>query len=133
MIVLPRYYRFRAFNNTGVTISAGNLKVYGRRFKFDTTGQLSYESPESTVWTTSGTITTGSYDQSAVQDNNSTGWLGGAFVLEVTMTGSPSGNVVLFFERSTDGTTRIDSQGVSDVVAVLNFTSATTKYKSFSL
>lgn len=133
MIVLPRYYRFRVLNNCGQTISAGNVKVYARRFKFDSTGALSYESSETTVYTSSGGITTGSYDNSSMIDNSSSLYIGGAFALEVTAPASASGNVILFFERSTDGTTRVDTAGVGDVVAVLNFTTSGTKYKTFSL
>lgn len=133
MIVLPRYYRFRVLNNCGQTISAGNVKVYGRRFKFDSTGALSYESSETTIYTSSGGITTGSYDNSSMVDNGTNLYVGGAFVFEVTAPASASGNVILFFERSTDGTTRVDTAGVGDVVAVLNFTTNGTKYKSFNI
>lgn len=133
MIVLPRYYRFTILNNSGVSISAGNAKVYGRRFYFDSTGALTYEASETSIYSNSGTVTNGSYDSSTMVDNNSSKYIGGAFVFDVTLTGSPAGNVICFFERSTDGSTRVDSNGVGDVVAVLNFTSATTKRKSFSV
>jgi hypothetical protein len=133
MLVLPRYYRFKIYNNSGVSISANNAKVYTRRFKFGADGALSYENSETLVLDNSSSISPGSYDAATMVDNNTDKYIGGTFVFQVTLTGSPNGNVVLFFERSTDGTTRVDSDGVGDVVAVLNFTSATTKRKSFSL
>lgn len=133
MIVLPKYYRFRVLNNTGQNISAGNVKIYARRFKFDSAGALSYESSETTLYTSSGTITNGSYDASSVIDNTSSLYIGGSFVIEITAPASSAGNVICFFERSTDGTTRIDTAGVGDVVAVLNFTTSGTKFKSFSI
>lgn len=133
MIVLPKYYRFTVLNNTGQTISTSNVKVYARRWKFDSTGALSYESSETTIYTSAGNITNGSYESSSMIDNTSSLYIGGSFVFEVVSAASSNGNAILFFERSTDGTTRVDSNGVGDVVAVLNFTTNTTKRKSFSL
>jgi hypothetical protein len=133
MIVLPRYYRFTVLNNCGQTISTGNVKVYGRRFKFDSSGALSYESTEATIWTSGGTVANAAYLSSSFEDNNTNKWIGGAFAFEVTAPASANGNVILFFERSTDGTTRVDTNGAGDVVAVLNFTTSGIKYKTFSL
>lgn len=133
MIVLPKFYRFKILNSSGVSLSSANVKVYARRFKFGSNGALSYESSENNIYSNSGSVSNSNYDSSSMIDNTTDLWIGGAFVLEVTTTGSPNGNVILFFERSTDGTTRVDTNGVGDVVAVLNFTAAGTKYKSFSL
>jgi hypothetical protein len=133
MLILPKYYRFRILNNTGVNISAGNIKLYARRFNFSSTGGIVFEGSESNFYTSTGTVNNGTYDASNMITNADSGYIGGGFVVEVTTTGSPNGNLIVYFESSTDGTTRVDTAGVGDVVAVINFTASGTKYKSFRL
>ena len=134
MIVLPKHYRFKVYNNTGVSIAISNVKVYARRWKFSSTGAISYESSQDTVLNNAGSLATATYLAGDTEDNSTDLFIGGTFMFEVNpTTGSPNGNVILFFERSTDGGTTWDSDGTGDVVAVLNFTSTGAKYKSFSL
>jgi hypothetical protein len=126
-------YRFTVLNGTGQTLAAGAVKVKARRWKFTSAGALSYEGSETSIYSNAGTITNGSYDSSSSVDNSSNLFVGGDFYFEVTAPASSSGEVTLYYERSTDGGTTWATSGLGTIVSVLNFTTAGTKGKGFSL
>ena len=133
MIILPDTYRFKVLNQCGQTVGANQVKVYAKRYKFDSTGALSYESVEATTLDNGSTIATGAYSAGTTQDNTSNKYIGGTFMFVVTAPASANGNITLFVERSTDAGSNFDTDGVGDMIAVLNFTTSGTKRKSFQL
>lgn len=135
MIGLPHAYRFTVYNSTGVTISASAALVYARRRKISSTdGQLVFEGSETSVYTNGSGIATATYSTGATISNATDKYLSGEFVFEVTTTGSPAGDVLLYFERATDGgSTHWPDSGLGAVVVKLNFSAAGTKRIDFSL
>ncbi len=133
MVGLPHTYRFKVLNSTGQTIATDSIFVRARRVKFDSAGALSYEGSEATVFSYASTLATATYQAGTTQDNTTNKWLGGDFEFTVTAPASSAGDVVLYFERSTDGGTDFDDDGLGEVVAVLNFTTSGTKRVTFSL
>lgn len=133
MLGLPHTYRFKVFNGLGQTITTGNVTVLARRHKLDAIGALSFEGSETSVLSNGSGLTNGSYLAGTTQDNSSNKYMGGDFEFSVTAPASSNGDVVLYFERSTDGGTDFDTDGLGDVVASLNFTTSGTKKKTFSL
>jgi hypothetical protein len=132
MIGLPLTYRFKVLNGCGQTIAINSIFLYARRTKVGSDGFLSFESSEATLLSSGSTLSSGSYLAGTTQDNSSNKYLGGDFSFVVTAPASASGDVTLYFERSTDGT-NFDDAGLGDVVAILNFTTSGTKRISFSL
>lgn len=127
--MLGHTYRFQAKNETGVSV---DVTVKGRRYKFASDGSLSFDA-ESTEASAAG-IANGAVGNGATRDNSSDKWLGGKFVAAaVAASGSPSGNVTIYFQRSTDGGTTWpdDEEGVQ--VATIPFTATGTKRHDFSL
>ena len=134
MIGLPHAYRFTVYNASGVTISTGAAVVYARRRKISgTDGQLVYEASEATLYSNGAGIATATFAVGATVSNATDKYLSGDFVFQVTTTGSPNGDVFLYFERATDGgTTRWPDNGLSAILVKLSFTSAGTKRIDFS-
>ena len=133
MLILPKNYRFKVLNALGQTISAGNITVKCIRFNIDSTGAVVYEGSEATVLSNAGTLATATYLAGTAQDNSTTKWLGGDFTFKVVAPASSSGPVTLFLERSSDGGTTFDDDGLGIPVARLDFTTSGTKVVTFSL
>jgi hypothetical protein len=135
MIGLPTHYRFKVYNKTGQTIaSGGNANVYSKRVKFDSSGALTFEGSEAIVLVNTGSsISDSAYFAGTTQDNTTDKYIGGHFTFKVTAPASSSGDVTLFFERSTDGGTTWDDDGLGEPVATINFTTSGTKKVTFSL
>lgn len=129
--MLGHTYRFTVKNETGQTIAASSIFVRARRWKFSSDGSLAFEASESTVLSNSSTLANGSFLAGTTQDNTTDKWVGGQFEFTVTAPTSANGNVICYVERSTDGGTDWDSNGLGRVVAVLNFTASGTKTKHF--
>ncbi|MEM4413035.1 MAG: hypothetical protein QXD59_02035 [Candidatus Caldarchaeum sp.] len=132
--MLAHRYRFTVKNETGQTIAANSIFVYARRYKFDQNGAKVDESSEATVLTNSSTLANGAFLSGSTQDNTSALWLGGYFAFVVTAPASSNGNVILYYDATTDNAdNRYPSSGLGVVVAVLNFTASGTKQVSFEL
>lgn len=128
--MLSRQYRFMVQNTVGVT--ASGIFINGLRKKFDSTGSLYLEStPISMV---SGlSIANNTYASGNTIDNSSDKYLGGDFeVVGVFNTGSPSGDLVVYFNRSVDGN-NFDDNGLGDVVSVLTVIGTGTKRVTFEI
>lgn len=132
MIGLPKTYRFTALNSLGQTIAIAGILVTAIRKKFDSNGALSFESSEATVLTNAGTLATATYLEGSWIDNSTDKYLGGEFLLTVVAPASASGDVILYFDISTDGTDEPDN-GKGRRVARLNFTTSGTKVAQFIL
>lgn len=131
--MLAKTYRFRVGNTTGETLAIGAVTIKGIRNKFNSQATISYESSEADLYSNSGTIADAAFEPGDTIDNSSDLYLGGHFELTATVPGTPTGNVTVYIERSTDGGTTWDTAGLGDIAEVINFTSATTQVKSFEL
>jgi hypothetical protein len=130
---LPRTYRFTVKNETGQTIAANSIFVYARRWNRNSVGKKNFESSEATIVSSGSTLATGSFLNGTTQDNSTLKWDSGAFQFTITAPASSNGNVVCTLQRSTDGGTDFDTDGLADIVAILNFTATGTKTKTFQI
>ena len=126
-------YRFTVLNDTGQTIAGSSILLFARRVKLDSSGALVIETAEATILSSGATLAQAAYLSGTTQDNTTLRWQGGDFHFKVTAPASSDGNVILFFERSTDGGSTWDTNGLGQIVAVLNFTTSGTKTKPFSI
>lgn len=131
--MLGHTYRFKVLNDTGQTIVANAVKVYGRRWKYGSDGSITFEGSEGTLLDNGSTIADNAYSAGTTQDNSSNKYIGGDFIFEVTAPASSNGDVTLYLEKSTDGGTDFDDDGLGMAVARLNFTTSGTKRRHFSL
>lgn len=128
--MLGHTYRFQVYNAAGV---AATVAITGKRYKFDSAGALSFDAAASTEFA-SASVNNGAVGTGATRDNSTDKFIGGAFTVSVAIAdGSPSGNVTIFLQKSTDaGVTWPDSQtGIP--VAVIPFATIGTKLRNFSL
>lgn len=130
---LAHAYRFTVFNGTGQTIAANAVRVKSRRWKFSSTGSLVYEGSEVELLNNGSMISNSNYSSSSTIDNSSDLYIGGDFSFHVTAPSSANGDVLLYYDRSTDGGSTWNSNGLGTLVCVLNFTTSGTKIKSFSI
>lgn len=127
MSALGQFYRFKVHNATGQTIAANSIFAYGRRWKYNPDLSLNNETSQVTFLTNSSTLANGAYLAGTVYDNSSDRWLGMDIIFVVTAPASSAGNVTLFLENSTDGSTQWPDDGLGRIVAVLYFSAAGTK------
>ena len=134
-MALPRNYRFTAFNSTGQTILQNNITVESRRYKFTSAGALSFDGSETQVYImdVGGGLATATYDNGTAVDNSSDLYIGGDFEFTVVAPASSDGNVLLYFDSSTDAGSTFPDNGLGILVATLNFTTSGTKITNFSL
>lgn len=128
---IPLTYKFVAYNSTGVTLGAGAVNLYFRRWKF-VNGILTYEASIKNL-TNAGTINNNAQGDIGATQSNATdvylGGIGGFF--EVLTTSTPTGDVSLFLLVSKDGGTSWQTE--RDLpLSTINFTAATTKSRQFS-
>lgn len=127
--MLGHTYRVQAYNGTGVSCT---VAVTGRRFKFDSDGAITFDT-ESTEFA-SAAVSNGSASSGVTRDNSSDKFVGGEFTITATIgSGSPSGNVEIYVQRSTDGGTTWPSDRSGRLVASIPFSATGTKRRNFSL
>lgn len=140
--MLPMYYYFRAYNDTGSLIPIGGLKLYARRWKLNAAGEPDYETAEATLLNNLATVADNAYTldaHSTFVDNSSASYqhLGGDFVFYVNAdVTAGDGTVTLYLHRTTDGIsspTHEDSNGYGTVVCSVYVSGVQETYKSFSL
>jgi len=134
--MLAHTYRFRAKNNTGVTIPAGKITIKARRWKFASNSNDKVdESSETSVYSNGNSIADGNSEAGSTIDNSSDKWLGGDFMVEVDATGlsSPDGDVTIYYEVSTDGGTKWPDADKGHLACAINVTSAAVYRRAFSL
>ena len=131
--MLPETYRFQIFNESGETIAIAGATIKGLRYNYNSQAVIQYEAAEAALYSNAGGINDAAYDESAAIDNSSDLFIGGHFELTVTTPATPDGNVSCFLQRSTDGGTTWDDDGLGELVAVINFAAAATLVKSFEL
>src|SRR6185312_6801410 len=121
--MLPSTYRFQAFNgfSSGDDLTPSGVKVTAIRWLFDSSAALVYESSEATLYRNVGTVPSGTYDNSSGISNTTDKYLGGHFEFSVTPSGAPVGSTDLYFQRSTDGGSVFDSDGLGLPVASIYF------------
>lgn len=130
---LARNYRFAAKNDLGQTIAIAGIEIKARRFRIGSDNRIEWEASEATVFSNAGTLADNTFLGEDAQNNSSDDWLGGDFEITVIGPTSASGDVVIYYQTSTDeGTTwPDDEQGV--VVAVFVFSTAETQRRQFRI
>lgn len=132
MPLLGRNWRLQVENQTGVTIAINGCTIKARRYKF-VSGDIDYDASEQGIFDNSGTIADGAYDESSAQDNSTADMLGGEFELTVTTTGSPSGYVAVYLQKSTDAGTTWPDDGEGQLVATIDIAASGTQVKHFDI
>lgn len=149
-MVFPRLSDFAVFNQTGITVSdapVGRPTASGRRVRFDTNGNLSYEADVFTFFSMTSTLGANAYVTGSTLSNTASTWLAGEFIFSAFASGNASGNLVLYLEESPDaGTTwpspaSANGPGGGMIVAVLGYgsvanvasTASTTRVINFDL
>jgi hypothetical protein len=135
---LQRNYRFVFKNELGDSLYNGQLTLNARRWKFDSNGTLDFETNETLLFSLNTTVADDGFVATSGVDNTTSGYIGGAFEIWANPTGaSTSGNVVCFYETSTDDGTQFDQEAdgaVGDngrIVAILTMNTTGTAVKSF--
>lgn len=128
---LARKFRFTVLNLTGQPIAVGGIVIKSRNQKW-ASGSKSFEA-EATVYSNGGTITSGSYDSGALQDNSLTLDEVGHFIWTVTAPASANGDVWLYYEPITDDGTVYPSNGYGIPISSMNFTAAGTRSLPFCI
>jgi hypothetical protein len=130
--MLAHTYRFRVFNNCGQAIGQNNITVTSRRWKV--AGGLVYEEAEGSVYVmNAASLATLAYHAGDTLTNANERWFGGDFVFMVTAPPGSNGDIVLFYEISTDGGLTWPDAGAGVQVSGIGFTSSGTKRRPFSL
>ena len=134
---LQRNYRFVFKNELNDSIQADQLTLNGRRWKF-VAGDISYEASETLLHNQTGLLVDNAFIATTGIDNSTDKFLGGSFEIRCEATGaSTSGDLVCYYETSTDGGTQFDQEGdltVGDngrIVSVLSMNTVGTGVKSF--
>lgn len=125
-------YRFTAQNSTGATLPINVVRVNARRWKFSSTGAVQYEPSETEVCNIGSTIVNNGIGSGAIISNSGDLYIGGDFNVRITAPISVNGDVHIFYETSTDGTT-FPSSGLGMPVASILFTASGTKRTQFAL
>ena len=133
--MLGARFRVIVYNNSGTSSNSTNATTTVRilRWYINTSGVPVWEgsgTSPTTIFSNVGAITTGSYDTSDATAQNNSGaanpFLGAEIECTYAATGSPTGNVVFFLQRSVDGATTWPDNGQGEPIAVLYPTSAAT-------
>ena len=131
-MALPKYYKFVAKNECGETLGASTITVTLIRWKFNSSGELVYESSETSLQNSSSIADDAYGDIGSAQNNSSDLYLGGygMFTVNASSLSSPDGSVTLYLHRSTDNS-NFDDNGRGVVLAIIHVDSATTFRRSF--
>ena len=129
MLILPRNYRIHVLNSTGVTIASSGIIVKGYVWDIGTDGLPNYTAK--TFYTLGSSLTHTSYGNSSAIDNTSDEKIGAEGLITVITTGSPSGNLTIWLQRSEDGGTTWPDNGQGSRIGQINFTAAGTKRQPF--
>ncbi len=130
--MLAPHYRLTLLNSTGQTLAANVSSVKGLRYKW-TNGTKEYESSEATLLDINSTVTTGTYFNGTSIDNTTTKWDGGHLTATIVAPASSNGDVVIFYETSSDGGTTWPDAGQGVPIARVNFTTSGTKRVNMEL
>lgn len=137
---LQRNYRFVFQNQLLNTIQANQLTLSARRWKFNTSGAIEFESSETLLHNQIAPLANNAFVATTGIDNSASGFLGGAFEIYCTPTGAGTSGILLcFYETSTDGGTTFDSDSdlsVGDngrLVAIATIDTVGTGVKSFRI
>lgn len=112
MSTIGRHMRVALANDLGVAIPSGTvLTVTCRRWRFDSTGKLVWDSSDQAMgWTLGSSLSSGSQAAGSAVDNTNSGdgWIGAQFHVSVpSMSIAPTagGTVQVWLQTSLDGST----------------------------
>jgi hypothetical protein len=132
MSVLGPHFRIVLENRLGQTIStAGGLTVKMRGWKFDIAGQMSFQTPWTTILNLSTvplgsptTLTNLSFLTSNVVENLTTGFIGAELEVTVVAPASSSGEITVYLDRSIDGGSTWNDLGIAQIIGYIPVTTA---------
>lgn len=124
---LGQHYRFVAENRTTQTLAANAVRVRTRRWRWASDGSVTLEAAEAEVLNNAATIADLAFAAGATQVNVTDKWIGGDFGWEATAPTGANGDVLLYYQESTDGGTTWPDLDLGRLVGILNFTAAGTK------
>ena len=124
--MLPDNFRLQFKNETGVTIDANKITATYRGKYFNSSGKLVFESESSNFANQTGTVANAAFHNSNVVDNGAkTDPLVEADLFIVVdlaaNTTTPNGDVSVYLQRATADSPAWGTDGIGEVVAVLNF------------
>lgn len=133
--MLARNYRFTALNSCGQQIASSGIVITGRRWKFNSSGAVVFESSEAALYTSPSAINNAAYyvPSGSGIDNSTDLYVGGDFRFTLVAPASSAGDVTLYYEFSTDGGTTWPTNGNGIIVCTISASAATTYYKGFSV
>lgn len=128
--MLGNYFRVIVYNNSGTNSGgAGTVTVKMRGWYLSSSGVPTWASA-STIFSNAALISSGSYNSGDATAQNNGGaanpLIGAEFECRYDGTGSPTGLVTFFLQRSTDGGTTWPDNGTGEVLATLSPTAAAT-------
>ena len=135
--MLGHTHRFRVTNSTGTAIAIGDATIMGRLWRQASSGGVEWSS-EKTAYSNAGSIAHGADEPGSAVDNSDAAgdggeWIGGDFEVSLTTTGSPNGDVAIYYQASTDGGTTWPDDGGGVPVWQKTITAAGTVTEQFSL
>lgn len=127
---LAATYRFVAHNTTGVAIADGDITLTARRWRW-TNGAKEFEANEATLYQMdeAGGLADGAFDQGDPIDNAADAFEGGDFLASATVGGTPNGDLILYYQISTDGGLTWPDDGAGVPIARFHFSAAGTQVK----
>ena len=132
--MLARNWRFGIQNDIGVALGAAGAVIKARRWKGSSDGTVAFEASEAVIYSNAASIGSGSYQPEDNVDNSADEYEGGAFELTITIgTGTPTGDITVYYEVSTDAGGTWPDANEGSPVCVLNITATGTFVKTFQL
>jgi hypothetical protein len=132
MLGLGKTWRFNVKNELTVSIpTAADVIIRGRRVKFDSTGQQTFEASDATVYSNAAAIANAAYEGGTEQDNSTAKWLGGDFSVVLNAPASSNGRISIYYQRKINGVWPTDGYG--RLLISVDVISAGTYTKDFSI
>lgn len=131
--MLPKFYRFRLKNETGVNIGVNEIKlVITRKKRGPSDNALAYEASPVPLQNALAIANNFVGTLGAEQDNSTPLWEEGEGTFEATISAAtPSGDIILFFQVSGDGIVWPDDDRASNIVSIMNITTTTAERTDF--
>lgn len=125
MSALGHTFRYQVQNQTGGTVV---VTVTERRWKFDTDGSIIWSTEQTPI--SAASVTTGAFSNSSTIDNSTDKYLGATHTVLFDVSGTLTGAVTLFLQRSTDGGTDWPSNGGGQAIGSYYFNASSTDFTS---
>jgi hypothetical protein len=105
--MLPNYYKFHIYNDTGVTLDFSvddELIIIALPYKYDTSGAISYGSEITVYDDGAADLADGAEDEYSEIDNTTNLYEGLFCTARLTSDDSPDGNILIYLEWNSEDT-----------------------------